>query len=96
MRCKTAKPGAPGATRSDSIEKQPSPRSNHQANRRYDAQKATVKLPQSYAEGFSAGQAIDYLAEGSFGIASHFIRFPSEVGPFFSSHALISLPTFCP
>ncbi len=42
------------------------------------------------------GSRSNYLGEDGFGIASHFIRFISIVGPSVFSHALISSPTVFP
>ena len=38
----------------------------------------------------------NYLGGGSFGIASHFMRFASVDAPFFASHDRISSPTAVP
>jgi hypothetical protein len=38
----------------------------------------------------------DYFAEGSLGVASHFIRFLSVAGPFVLSQALTASPTLFP
>ena len=59
----------------------------------------TVMRPRSGAAPGSAAwtdSRWSYFGAGGFGIASHFIRFFSVSGPFFSSHALIWFPTLFP
>lgn len=56
--------------------------------------KTRLAFPSQVTEDLRALRS--YLEGGSFGVASHFIKFFSVEGPFLVNQALMSSPTFFP